>query len=252
MRILTILFILSCSSTEKTGLKRAEQEIEENTILGSSESYFLPIVPKWANFHSGVKCFQKSETHYLNFNELQKAYSMKLDKMTEVQSYYNYSLFRMKNQRSVASIKAKSEILFEVIEKNLGKVHYFDFPRYKSYNLIAVDGLDDKSLKKKLIKFLDSRHMNNGVPILVSFCEKSYELEKRFEKLGLVDDYPYFIGSETLINYNEDLIQIPYQYLYLKGLFLESASIIAHLPYKESDSLLTFIEGINIKSIKYY
>ncbi len=195
------LILIACSSSE--AIKREKRsEFESNTFM-KSEGFFLPKREKHLNFSNQGECFYEEEIIFLDFKNINQSYGLNYEKISEAQSYLNFEM-------SKDPSKYKGKVINEILEKLTGKVRFYDFPQYEAYNFIWIDGLSAIEKKKWLKKFLDSRHMENGVPILLSLCQSSYSILKFLEDSKLDADYPYSLGAEIFNNYDDKFEFIPY------------------------------------------
>jgi len=194
-------FLIACSSDQV--IKRQKRsEFESNTFM-KSESFFLPKRQEHLNFSTAGKCFYKEDLIFLDFKNINQSYGLSYEKINEAQAYINFEM-------SKDPSKYKGKVINEILEKLAGKVRFYDFPQYEGYNFIWIDGLSEVEKKKWLKKFLDSKYMENGVPILISLCDSSYEILKFLEREKLDADYPYWLGAEIFNNYGDSFEYIPY------------------------------------------
>ncbi len=195
------LALLACSSSE--AIKREKRsEFESNTFM-KSESFFLPKRQKHMNFSIQGQCFYQEDILFLDFKNIKDSYGLSYEKINEAQAYLNFEMFK-------DTSKYKGKVINEILEKISGKVRFYDFPQYENYNFIWIDGLSEVEKIKWLKKFLDSKHMENGVPILLSLCESSHRVLKFLETSNLDADYPYSLGAEVFNNYSDEFEFLPY------------------------------------------
>lgn len=182
--ILLIILLTGCANITNTGLQR--RTVEDYYISTGVEKYFLSDIPSWANFDQKSGCFKKTNIRYFDINALMKSYNLTYNKALQLQASYNDELAQFKNldKKHSPDLKEEELLFYKVSEKVSSKIIFFDPPSFKRVNLIWLDeALGDPKKEKKLQKFIDSNVMENGVPVLVSFCLTKDEVELQFPSL---------------------------------------------------------------------
>ncbi len=237
LKLSFITILVACQSSES--LKRESRPEYYTNELMKTESFFLPRAPEYLRFSYEGKCFYSDEVERLDFKKLEGTYNLGLEKLVELQAFYNSE--RIKNRT-----KDKNLLLYEVIEKISGNVRFFDYPKYKKYNFIWVDGLSETERAVWLKKYINSRHMEDGVPIVMSQCLSSNSLNEFLNKTKLSDDLPYVLGSEIYHNYSNEFEYLPYFHSELSSAFLENSKFkIVKSSYKRNQNF----KGLNLPDI---
>ncbi len=239
---LSFLFVfISCQST--SDLKRENRSEFFANDLMKTESFFLPKAPDHLNFSYEGECFINDELEFLDFKKLNASYNLSYEKLIELQAFFF-------SERIKYPEKDKNILLYEVIEKISGNVRFFDFPKYAQYHFVWIDGLEQSEKIKWLKRYLDSRHMEEGVPIVMSLCQSSIAIEKFLNDSNLSEDYPYVLGREIYNNYNDKFEFIPKFQTQMISSFKEGANIkLIKNPNLRSKNLKSFIYAKEIKEL---
>jgi len=180
-----ILFIAACSSFSQQGMK--PRTVEDYYSSTGVEKYFLTEIPSWANFDQTASCYRPTSIRYFDINALMKSYGLEYAKALQVQASYNEEmvLFKGEADKRVPTLKEEELLFYKVSEKVSSKIIFFDPPAFKRINLVLIDEvLEDAKKEKKLKSFLHSPVMDEGVPVIFSFCLTRAEIEKRFPDIN--------------------------------------------------------------------
>lgn len=181
--LLTAFAMSSCANNKNL----QSRTVEEYYTPTGVEKYFLADIPGWANFDQSAGCFKKSSLRYFNLDALMKSYALSYNLALQMQASFNEEYLKIKNsEKSRAPMLKEEELLFyKVSEKVNSKIIFFDPPTYKRINMVWLDEIAGESKKEeKLKKFINSPVMEEGVPILVSFCMTRDEVEAKYPNLN--------------------------------------------------------------------
>lgn len=181
-----VFFLYGCAEVSQPGLK--SRTVEDYYISTGVQKYFLTDIPSWANFDQKASCFRSSTIRYFDIDALMKSYGLSYNKALQVQASFNeeYNLFKETDKNHNPTLKEEELLFYKVSEKVSSKIDFFDPPIFKRINLIWLDEvLGDTKKEKKLKNFLESKTMNEGVPVLISFCLTKYEIEKQFPTINI-------------------------------------------------------------------
>ena len=180
-----LILIMSCSSNGNSNLK--SRELDDYYVATGVSKYFLTDLPDWANFVSSAKCFKQTRLRYFDVEALMKSFGLTYNQALQLQSTFNeeFTIFKIKNEKHLVTTKEEEQLFYKVSEKVNSKILFFDPPTFKKINLIMLDEiLNDKKAEQKLKQFLNSKVMDTGVPVLVSFCLTRSEVENKFPDLN--------------------------------------------------------------------
>ena len=183
-KIFLLIFFSSCASLTNSNLQR--RTVEDYYISTGVEKYFLADLPSWANFDQKASCFRSTTIRYFDLEALMKSYGFSYNMALQVQGSFNEELSQFKkiDKRHSPNLKEEELLFYKVSEKTTSKIIFFDPPAFSRVNLIWVDEvLGDPIKLKKLQNFLNSPVMENGVPVLVSFCLTKEEMEQQYPSL---------------------------------------------------------------------
>lgn len=186
-RLLLILaFILSgCSGLSGQGMK--PRAVEDYYATTGVEKYFLAEIPNWANFDQTAGCYRPSNIRYFDIDALMKSYGLTYPVALQIQASYNEELvlFKGADKARMPNLKEEELLFYKVSEKVSSKIIFFDPPTFNRINLVLIDeALSDPAKEKKLKNFLKSPVMDEGPPVIVSFCLTRAEVEKRFPDIN--------------------------------------------------------------------
>jgi hypothetical protein len=179
------LITFGCSAVTNQGMQ--SRTVEDYYNPTGVEKYFLTDIPHWANFDQKASCFRTENIRYFDINALMKSYGLTYSKALQVQGLFNeeYSLFKQSEGNHKSTLKQEELLFYKVSEKVSNKILFFDPPIYKRINLVMLDEVvGDAEKESKLNNFLKSKIMDEGVPVLISFCLTRAEVEKRFPDLN--------------------------------------------------------------------
>lgn len=203
--ILLALSLVGCSVMSEQGMKsRTVEDYYETTGV---EKYFLTDIPSWANFDQAAGCYRPTGIRYFNIDALMKSYGLTYAKALQVQASYNEELSQFKNVggKLVVNLKEEELLFYKVSEKVSSKIIFFDAPTFKRINIVWLDEIiGDTKKEKKLKSFLHSSVMDEGVPVIISFCLTREEVEKRFPDINTK-----MITAEMLSVFGSDGVKAP-------------------------------------------
>lgn len=179
--LISLLLLSSCADTSSQGLK--SRTIEDFYNPTGVEKYFLTDVPAWANFDQKAGCYRSSNIRYFDLDALMKSYGLTYNKALQTQATFNeeYSQFKESDKKRVTTLKEEELLFYKVSEKVSSKIIFFDPPTFKRINIVWLDEVvGDAKKEKKLKNFLNSKTMDEGAPVLISFCMTREEVEKRY------------------------------------------------------------------------
>ncbi|MGZ3787063.1 MAG: hypothetical protein ACXVLQ_00990 [Bacteriovorax sp.] len=151
------------------------------------EKYFLTDIPSWANFDQRAACYRSTGIRYFDIDAMMKSFGLGYDKALQVQASFNeeYAQLKQSDKKHQITLKEEELLFYRVNEKVGSKIIFFESPSYKRVNLVWLDEvMGDAKKEKKLKAFLNSKVMEEGVPVLISFCLTRQEAEKRYPDLN--------------------------------------------------------------------
>jgi hypothetical protein len=233
------VLLAGCTNMSDQGLK--SRTVEDYYVTTGVEKYFLTDIPLWANFDQAAACYRPTSIRYFNIEALMKSYGLDYAKAIQVQASYNEELnaFKGNLQNHIPTLKEEELLFYKVSDKVGSKIIFFDPPTFKRINIVWLDEvLDDAKKEMKLKKFLHSAVMDEGVPVIMSYCLTRDEVEKRFPDINTkmitaemlsvysstgerspgfqIELNKFFGPSQKLYFYSQQLLQKNDQ---LKGLF---------------------------------
>jgi len=178
--LLIALQVSSCALNSSSSMK--SRTLENYYVSTGVEKYFLTAIPNWANFDQKAACFRSSSIRYFDLNTLMKSYSINYNKALQMQAAFNeeYNILQTSIGSRPSTLK-EEELLFYKISEKFPINYFFDTPSFKKINLIWFDEIvGDAKAEKKLRVLLNSKLMEEAVPVLVSLCLTRSEIEKRY------------------------------------------------------------------------
>lgn len=183
--LILMLITSACSVFSQQGMK--PRTVEDYYTSTGVEKYFLTEIPTWANFDQTSSCYRPTSIRYFDINALMKSYGLEYSKALQVQASYNEEMVLFKGiaDKHVPTLKEEELLFYKVSEKVSSKIIFFDPPAFKRINIVLIDeALYDAKKEKKLKAFLHSPVMDEGVPVIFSFCLTREEVEKRFPDIN--------------------------------------------------------------------
>lgn len=202
------------------------QQVQEGNAqeFGQVSEYFLPPVPKWIDFSTTGQCFKNSEIEYLNYQKVNESYGLDYSQMVELQGLFHDAYANLKETKETTALE-KNALFYETMQKINGGVKFLDLPKYDRFYLLWIDRMNHKQLESWLDLYRDSEYMNQGVPVLVSFCYTRSELIKKLDNWNLGEDYPHMITAESFSIYSEKFNQGPRFFVDLTTFFSKKSEI---------------------------
>lgn len=198
-------FISGCASIGTPGMQ--SRTIENYYTTTGVEKYFLADVPSWVNFDQKAACYRKTNIRYFDIDALMKSYRLSYNKAIQIQAAFNdeYLQFKKIDKNHVVTLKEEEFLFYKVSEKVSSKIIFFDPPTFKRINLVWLDEiLGDQLKENKMKKFLNSKVMEKGVPVLVSLCLTRNEIENLYPNLT-----PKMITAELFSVYSSKGEKMP-------------------------------------------
>lgn len=187
MKLLLIAALILSGCSVLTGQGMKPRAVEDYYTTTGVEKYFLADIPAWANFDQAVGCYRPSTIRYFDIDALMKSYGLTYPVALQIQASYNEELvlFKGADKARMPNLKEEELLFYKVSEKVSSKIIFFDPPAFNRINLVLIDeALADPKKEKKLKSFLQSPVMDEGPPVMVSFCLTRAEVEKRFPDIN--------------------------------------------------------------------
>lgn len=198
---LLLFSLVSCTSTqEKSDETRAleRRNLEEYFVGTGVVSYFLPILPKWANNSVEGSCRRARSMRYLDYSKMMSSFNLNYSQLTQFQLHYNSRIWSSMALSNLDFIPFKDaeRFFYEVSDKIHAGSLLFKMPRYKRVHLIWIDELLGDSKKiAKLKNKLKGGELTKGYPVFVSLCMARVDLVNFIRRRGLD------IGSYEMLTY---------------------------------------------------
>jgi hypothetical protein len=205
IKVLLLLLISSCTFLN-SGMK--SRAIEDYYASTGVVKYFLADIPSWANFDQKAGCYRSNTIRYLNIDALMKSYNLNFSNAIQIQATFSDELAKLTslNLNKTMNLKDEELLFYKVSETVAGNILFFDPPVFKKINLIYLDEvLNDPKKEKKLTDFLNSKIMDTGVPVLISFCLTRKDIESRYPNYHFK-----MISAELFSIYNSNGLAAPY------------------------------------------
>lgn len=191
-----LLFLISCTHSRQV---KEHREYESIGFSAGVEQYFLSDLPVWINFSTLGSCKRNLPIKYLNFDHLNKSYSLTYEQNVNLQQMLNKKL--MSYEQKTNSSKDQNFIFHNIYEQVIGGGRDFRIPQFKKISLVWIDPyLDDHQQLKSIFK----GNVLNGHPIIVTNCLSISEAEKLANALGLDSLGVKIISAEMFNVFNEN------------------------------------------------
>lgn len=204
MKKLSLIFLIflafGCTNLNKKedGNKLQRRNLEEYYVESGIVTYFLPILPQWANYSLEGSCRRARSMRYLDFQKMKSSFGFNYEQLVQFQLLYNsrvWSSLAISNLDFIP-FKDAERFFFEVSDSVHAGNFLFRLPNYNRIHVIWIDDyLNSQSKIKKLKKILDSKDMTQGFPVFASLCMARIDLQKLIKTNGL--DH----GSYELLTY---------------------------------------------------
>ena len=193
--ILVFTILVSCTSNRATtNLDRAYQATGMN-------QYFLADLPKWANFSESTGCFRKEPIRYLDFGALMKSFSLNYQQATQIQAFFNQNyLSVVQSPQMKMNLSDEDRMFQEALQKVQNKILFFEAPTFHTIHLIHFDDYYQSKLTlAQLLDFLKSSANDSGVPVLMSTCLSTTEIQSLLKELSFK-----IIGAEFFSPFDKE------------------------------------------------
>lgn len=200
LKTFIFLFITSCALVTDTKMK--PRTLENYYVSTGVEKYFLTDIPNWANFDQKAACFRSFSIRYFDLSILMKSYSISYNKALQMQAAFNeeYGILQSAIGNRPTTLKEEELLFYKISEKVSNKIIFFDTPTFKKINLVWLDEIiGDAKAEKKLRGLLNSKVMEEAVPVLVSLCLSRAEIEKKYPDIS-----EKIIPAEMMSTFNKE------------------------------------------------
>ena len=237
--ITVFLFTLLSSCSSKNHFNR-NADINTFHIASSSNRYFLPNIPNWANFTGQGQCRRKDNIHFLHYGHLNKSYSLDLQSLTKFQVLFNqkYREKREKIRDKPLSPQWEEKIFFQSKDEiSLGIRPFFIPPTENTIplHLLWIDpAFHDPLYKKFLKKTINSLEFFKGYPTLLSECLNQKDMEEFIQTITEKNARFFFISAGMFSPFNRN-----FQWGKEFQLFLE--------PFIEDKKIILYTTDKNLK-----
>jgi hypothetical protein len=237
--ILTLTLLVSCTTSRSTtNLDRAYQATGMN-------QYFLADLPKWANFSESTACYRKEPIRYLDFGALMKSFSLNYHQASQIQAYFNQSYLNVVQSPQMKMTLTDEDRMFnESLQKVQNKIPFFEAPTFHTIHLIHFDDYyQTKNTLSQLLEFLKSSVNDSGVPILVSSCLSTLEVQKLLQDVSFK-----IIGAEFFSPFTKEGVLKPLMSLDLDAFFEPKQKLLFFT--KQKNMAIKHLEG-KFKVVQY-
>ncbi|RLA63486.1 MAG: hypothetical protein DRQ89_06655 [Epsilonproteobacteria bacterium] len=224
IRYLIILSLtLSCSINNLS-----PRNVSEYSKGPKIVKYYLPELPNWANISNSGNCKRTVSNKYLNFRSLGDDFSFSYKDLVQFQYLYNIEYQKLIKQadRGILPFSEEEKLFYDVFDKIKTQLYTFRRPSYKRVNLVWVDQIRKKNLKK----LMRSRAMNEGHPVFVSLCLNQNELLSFIEQNGFSRKDVRALSFEIFSPYNKKLVTAGKTSLDFSRLFSKRQKLYFYTP----------------------
>jgi hypothetical protein len=210
--------------------------------------YFLPDLPKWANYSQSADCRRETNVRYFNVEKLRKSFAIDYVQALQLQLMFNVERTKLLNSSGLDALPLKDEekLFFNVSEKIQSRVYTSRLPDFKRVNLVWIDQfIADKDNKNKLKKLMKSEAMMKGHPVFVSLCLSYSEVEQFLQKIGMGYQNIRIISFEMFSPYNGELLLENRLLINFNNLFFKEQKLYLYLPTKKRP--IEFEGNLNVK-----
>lgn len=221
MRLTFFLLLFSLISLTSCQTSVQKRSMEELYVSGGSEQYYLADLPIWANFSSIGQCRRSESIRYLNFETLNKSYSLTYEELIQFQFMLNrkFKAYKKSSGKEELFLKDESFLFYNTYEQIVGGGRDFLGPKYQKIHLIWIDAvLGNDGMLKKFKKLMQSSKMQEGHPVLVSTCLSSEQLENFIAENKLRELGVKGISQEMFAPYSDQMKLITDYRLYFDKL----------------------------------
>lgn len=226
MRRPWVLLFLFCffSACSQLVADKDFKRVDMNEFYQDSGSnrYFLPVLPRWANFSEAGSCQRSRSLTYLDFDALKKGQYLSYEQFLQLQYLFNLNRDERIQTTKVKALPPKEEekIFFEALEKIQSSFFPFIKPKFHRLHLIWLDpALNDAKKLKELKKLLESEKMLAGQPVFISLCLAKVEMENFLEKNELNNARVRLIPMELFSIFNTEGARGSHYLLNINSLF---------------------------------
>lgn len=194
MKKFALIFLLvnllsSCTHGERV-------DMSEIYTPAKGNEYFLPDIPNWLNFVESENCRRDEKTSYFDFLKLANSFRTTYVENIKWQWLYNKMKRENKEEKTLELFYQSYDIVKKT--KNL-----FRLPPYPSLAILKLKGDIKQKPSSKLTSFIQSQLSEKGIPLIISSCYSTKELESWGKNLEDV----WFLGQEffSLFDLNNHL-----------------------------------------------
>lgn len=202
MKLLALIILLtSCAGSN------VRKNLDEIYQGAGVEQYFLPDLPGWANFSTLGGCHRSDAVRYLDFQNVGRSYAMDYEQIIQLQFLYNRQMQAMMAETGKKLLNSEDEsfLFYNSYEQIIGGGRDFVIPTYERVHVVWIDpALADKAVEKRLQNFMESKIMELGHPVFMSFCLSFEELEKYIQKNNYNRYGVKALSMEMMSNYGSD------------------------------------------------
>ncbi len=202
LNCLVLLGLISCGSSQVK--KRYDSDFSYQT--SGVEQFFLPELPRWANFSSSAECFKNFSFHYMDFKKLQEVYQLSYPQMIELQALYNQQLEERFSSTAVHLLRPIEEasLFSNTLEKIRGGVRDFKIPAVAEVQVLWLESFTPDEIRK----IINDSNFNEQIPILFSSCHSKKSLSQWLIQENLDDVGFYLLTAEWLspFSFNNEVL----------------------------------------------
>lgn len=229
--IVTLLFLVSCTSSQVVGLKGFEHRQKDAYYQNSGViQYFLSELPAWANTYPDGGCHRDVSIRYFNMKSLRESYRYTYSDSLQFQYLYNQLSFEKAKGSSHSELRPQDEelIFFETSNRIQSGFYPFKKPDFERVSLIWIDPLLGEG--KILAALLNRSDVMQGHPVLISNCLSSEEIAAWLAKNKIENANFRVIPSEMFTAYDSESKLMASLQIDVEKLFNQNQKIFFFVP----------------------
>jgi hypothetical protein len=230
-----LLIIAGCTSIKQEDSDLKRRNIETYFNNSGVVRYFLPDLPKWANFSTSGKCFRQSSIRYFDLAAVRNSFFLTYEQAIQQQLAFNQLVAKTlePDHRKYITLQDEERYFFEASEKIQAGIRIFQKPKYKRIHVVWIDHvLENPSRLKKLMA---TKRMELGHPVYLSMCSSRTEVIQYLRKNGLNTFNIRIISQEMFSPFDEQNNKVPAYALDLAALFDKNQKIYFFNPNSKND-----------------